>query len=91
MVSSFALQKVHKCVVKKIVSYKKAKFMYRSLIDNSVHNPTDKFLKWEKVLDIEITDWSEYFVIMKRSCTYLRNFQFKFKNEYLKGFLLSNL
>ena len=27
----------------------------------------DKFLKWEELLDIEITDWSEYFVIMKRS------------------------
>jgi hypothetical protein len=47
---------------------KKAKFIYRSLIDNIVQNPTDKFLKWEELLDIEITDWSEYFVIMKRSC-----------------------
>jgi hypothetical protein len=61
---------------KKIVSNKKAKFIYRSLIDKIVQNPTDKFLKWEELLDIEITDWSEYFVIMKRSCrdTYLRNF-----------------
>jgi hypothetical protein len=66
--------------VKKIVSNKKAKFIYRSLIDKIFQNPTDKFLKWEELLDIEITDWLEYFVIMKRSCrdTYLRNFQFKF-------------
>ena len=71
--------------VKKIVSNKKAKFIYRSLIDNIVQNPTDKFLKWEKLLDIEITDWSEYFVIMKRSCrdTYLRNFQFKFLHRII--------
>jgi hypothetical protein len=39
--------------VKKIVSNKKAKFIYRSLIDNIVQNPTDKFLKWEELLDIE--------------------------------------
>jgi hypothetical protein len=71
--------------VKKIVSNKTAKFIYRSLIDNIVQNPTDKFLKWEKLLDIEITDWSEYFVIMKRSCrdTYLRNFQFKFLHRVI--------
>lgn len=71
--------------VKKIVSNKKAKFIYRSLIDNIVQNPTDKFLKWEELLDIEITDWSEYFVIMKRSCrdTYLRNFQFKFLHRII--------
>ena len=55
----------------KIVSNKKAKFIYRSLIDKIVQNPTDKFLKWEELLDTEITDWSEYFVIMKRSCRHL--------------------
>jgi hypothetical protein len=80
MVSSFALQKVQKCVSFNFILYKKefvAKFIYRSLIDNIVQNPTDKFLKWEKLLDIEITDWSEYFVIMKRV----------YQNEYLKGFL----
>ena len=71
--------------VKKIVSNKKAKFIYRSLIDNIVQNPTNKFLKWEELLDIEITDWSEYFVIMKRSCRdiYLRNFQFKFLHRII--------
>ena len=71
--------------VKKIVSNKKAKFIYRSLIDNIVQNPTDKFLKWDELLDIEITDWSEYFVIMKRSCRdiYLRNFQFKFLHRII--------
>jgi hypothetical protein len=37
-------------VKKKIVSNKKAKFIYRSLIDNIVQNPTDKFLKWEELL-----------------------------------------
>jgi hypothetical protein len=52
MVSSFALQKV--TFVKKIVSNKKAKFIYRSLIDKIVQNPTDKFLKREELLDIEI-------------------------------------
>ena len=66
--------------VKQIVSNKNAKFIYRSLIDKIVQNPTDRSLKWEELLDIEITDLSEHFVIMKRSCrdTYLRNFQFKF-------------
>jgi hypothetical protein len=39
----------------------------------------------QELLDIEITDWSEYFVIMKRSCrdTYLRNFQFKFLHRII--------
>ena len=54
--------------VKKNVSNKKAKFLYRSLIDKIVQNPTEKYLKWEELLDIEITYWSEYFVIMKRTC-----------------------
>ena len=53
------------------VSNKKAKFIYRSLIDKIVQNPTDRFLKWEELLDIEITDLSEYFVIIKRSCRHL--------------------
>jgi hypothetical protein len=51
--------------IRHLSSNKKAKFLYRSLIDNIVQNPTDKFLKWEELLDIEITDWSEYFAIMK--------------------------
>jgi hypothetical protein len=69
----------------KNVSNKKAKFIYRSLIDKIVQNPTDKFLKWEELLDIEITVCSEYFVIMKRPCrdTYLRNFQFKFLHRII--------
>jgi hypothetical protein len=67
------------------MSNKKAKFIYRSLIDKIVQIPTDKFWKGEELLDIEITDWSEYFVIMKRSCrdTYLRNFQFKFLHSII--------
>ena len=36
--------------VKKIVSNKKAKFIYRSLIDKIVQNPTEQFLKWEELL-----------------------------------------
>jgi hypothetical protein len=60
------------------VSNKKAKFIYRSLIDNIVQNPTDKFLKWEELLDIEITDWSEYFVnsLMLRAKRRSNKFQF---------------
>jgi hypothetical protein len=42
--------------VKKIVSNKKAKFIYRNLIDKIVQNPTEKYLKWGELLDIEITD-----------------------------------
>ena len=38
-----------------------------------------KFSKWEKLLNCEITNWSKYFIILKKSCkySYLQNFQFK--------------
>ena len=41
--------------------------------------PTEKFSKWEKLLNCEITNWSKYFIILKKSCrnSYLQNFQFK--------------
>ena len=41
--------------------------------------PTENFSKWEKLLNCEITNWSKYFIILKKSCrnSYLQNFQFK--------------
>lgn len=41
--------------------------------------PSEKFLKWENLLNCEIDDWSSFFVILRRCCkdTYLRSFQYK--------------
>lgn len=63
----------------KIMINKKVKFIYRNLIDNICNQSTEKYLKWEEGLVTEISDWSKYFIVVKRSCrdTYLKNFQFK--------------
>jgi hypothetical protein len=66
--------------VKKIVSNKKAKFIYRSLIDNIVQNPTDKFLKWEELL----------FALQKVHKCVSFNF-ILYKNEFVAIILCRNL
>ena len=51
--------------------------------------PTEKISKWEKLLNCEITNWSKYFIILKRSCrnSYLQNFhKIKLKNTNLCTF-----
>ena len=41
--------------------------------------PIENVSKCEKLLNCEITNWSKYFIILKKSCkySYLQNFQFK--------------
>ncbi|XP_063411594.1 uncharacterized protein LOC134694512 [Mytilus trossulus] len=43
---------------------KKAECVYKDVVDRNVQLPTEKFLQWEKLLGIEIADWSEYYIIV---------------------------
>lgn len=69
----------------RLLCNKKAKFVYKDLVDRNVQLPTEKFLQWEKLLGIEIADWSEYYIILRKSCkdTYLRTFQYKFLHRII--------
>ena len=42
-------------------------------------------MKWEELLVIDTTEWSEYFMITKKSCrdAYLRTFQYKFLHRII--------
>ena len=53
---------------------KNVRFVYKGLVNAIISLPTEKISKWEKLLNCEITNWSKYFIILKKSC---RNFQFK--------------
>lgn len=65
--------------INQVIEQKKVKFLYRQLVNQPVQLPTERLLKWEQTLGIEVTNWSKYFSILYKSCsnTYLRNFQFK--------------
>ena len=65
--------------LERIVHSKNVRFVYKGLVNAIISLPTEKFSKWEKLLNCEITNWSKYFIILKRSCrnSYLQNFQFK--------------
>ena len=56
------------------------KFIYSILLENVVHLPMEKIVKWEDILECDIADWSKYFIILNKCCndTYLKNFQYKF-------------
>jgi len=47
----------------RIVHGKNVKSVYKSLVNEIISLPTEKFSNWEKLLDCEITDWSKYFII----------------------------
>ena len=66
--------------LERLLCNKKAKFVYKDLVDRNVQLPTEKFLQWEQLLGIEIADWSKYYIILRKSCkdTYLGTFQYKF-------------
>ena len=64
----------------------KAKFVYKNLVNKVIELlPTVKFSKWEELLIIDTTEWSEYFRIIKKSCkdVYLRTFQYKFLHRII--------
>ena len=65
--------------LERIVHSKNVRFVYKGLVNAIISLPTEKFSKWEKLLNCEITNWSKYFIISKKSCrnSYLQNFQFK--------------
>ena len=65
--------------LERIVHSKNVRFVYKGLVNAIISLPTEKFSKWEKLLNCEITNWSKYFIILKKSCrnSYLQNFQFK--------------
>ena len=65
--------------LERIVHSKNVRFVYKDLVNAIISLPTEKFSKWEKLLNCEITNWSKYFIILKKSCrnSYLQNFQFK--------------
>ena len=43
---------------------KDIKFVYISLVNNIVHIPMQKFLKWEEKLQCDIPNWFIYFNIL---------------------------
>jgi hypothetical protein len=65
--------------LERIVQSKNVRFVYKGLVNAIISLPTEKFSKWEKLLNCEITNWSKYFIILNKSCrnSYLQNFQFK--------------
>ena len=65
--------------LERIVHSKNVRFVYKGLVNAIISLPTENFSKWEKLLNCEITNWSKYFIILKKSCrnSYLQNFQFK--------------
>jgi hypothetical protein len=46
---------------------KNVRFVYKGLVNAIISLPTEKFSKWEKLLNCEITYWSKYFIILKKS------------------------
>ena len=59
--------------LERIVHSKNVRFVYKDLVNAIISLPTEQFSKWEKLLNCEITNWSKYFIILKKSC----------KNSYL--------
>jgi hypothetical protein len=65
--------------LERIIPSQNVRFVYKGLVNAIISLPTEIFSKWEKILNCEITNWSKYFIILKKSCknSYLQNFQFK--------------
>ena len=49
--------------LRSILAVKKAKFAYRNMRDAVFYAPTEKFVKWGNILELEILDFSKYFVL----------------------------
>ena len=49
--------------LERIVHSKNVRFVYKGLVNAIISLPTEKFSKWEKLLNCEITNWSKYFII----------------------------
>ena len=80
--------------LERIKNNKDIKFVYISLVNNTVHIPTQKFLKWEEKLQCDIPNWFIYFNILRKCCknVYLINFQYKFLHRVIptNTFLFQN-
>ena len=53
--------------LERIVHSKNVRFVYKGLRNAIISLPTEKFSKWEKLLNCEITNWSKHFIIFKKS------------------------
>lgn len=71
--------------LERIKNNKDIKFVYISLVNNIVHIPMQKFLKWEEKLQCDIPNWFIYFNILRKCCknVYLINFQYKFLHRVI--------
>ena len=52
--------------LERIVHSKNVRFVYKGLVNAIISLPTEKISKWEKLLNCEITNWSKYFIILKK-------------------------
>ena len=76
--------------LKRIVHGKNVKFVIQILWIQSFLYQQKKISSWEILLDCEITDWSKYFIIFKKSCkNSSSNFQFKLTQNYSYQFLFA--